>query len=48
MSEPNVNAIHTNTRSRMNVKTITSLGMLTAISYVVMLLSKALPQVSGF
>lgn len=48
MSDPNVNAINTNTRSRMNVKTITSLGMLTAISYVVMILSKALPQVSGF
>ena len=33
---------------RTNVKTITSLAMLTAMAYVVMLLSKALPQVSGF
>ena len=47
MSDPNINAIPVN-RSRMNVCTITSLGMLTAIAYVVMLLSKALPQVSGF
>ena len=47
MSDPNINAIPVN-RSRMNVRTITSLGMLTAIAYVVMLLSKALPQVSGF
>ena len=34
--------------SKTNVKTITSLAMLTAMAYVVMLLSKALPQVSGF
>lgn len=47
MSQPNVNAISMN-RSRMNVKTMTSLAMLTAISYVVMLLSKMLPQVAGF
>lgn len=47
MSDPNVNAIPTS-RSRMDIRTITSLGMLTAIAYVVMLLSKALPQVSGF
>lgn len=47
MSEPNVNAIPT-PRSRTDVKTITSLAMLTAIAYVVMLLCKALPQVSGF
>lgn len=47
MSDPNINAIPVN-RSRMNVRTLTSLGMLTAIAYVVMLLSKALPQVSGF
>lgn len=48
MSEPNVNAIDPNARSRMNVKTITSLGMLTAIAYAVMILSKMLPQISGF
>ena len=35
-------------QSRTNVKTITSLAMLTAMAYVVMLLSKALPQVSNF
>ena len=45
MSESNVNAIRS---TKTNVKTITSLGMLTAIAYAVMLLSKALPQVSGF
>jgi len=33
---------------KSNVKNITSLAMLTAMAYVVMLLSKALPQVSGF
>ena len=48
MSEPNVNAIKTPARSRTDVKTLTSLAMLTAIAYVVMLLSKMLPQVSGF
>ncbi len=48
MSEPNVNAIPTGVRPRTNVKTITSLAMLTAIAYVVMVLSKALPQISGF
>ena len=47
MSDPNINAIPVN-RSRMNVRTLTSLGMLTAIAYVVMMLSTALPQVSGF
>ncbi len=47
MSDPNSNVILV-TKPRTNVKTITSLGMLTAISYVVMLLSKALPQISGF
>ena len=47
MSEPNVNAIPA-ARSRTSVRTITSLAMLTAIAYVVMVLSKALPQVSGF
>ena len=47
MSDPNINAIPTS-RSRMDVRTLSSLGMLTAIAYVVMLLSKALPQVFGF
>ena len=48
MSEPNVNAIRVNTRPRMNVRTVVSLGLLSAIAYVVMLLSKMLPQVYGF
>lgn len=48
MSEPNANTIKTNTASKTNVKTLTSLAMLTAIAYVVMLLSKMLPQVLNF
>ena len=48
MSEPNVDAIKTPVRPRTDVKTLTSLGMLTALAYVVMILSKSLPQVSGF
>ena len=48
MSDPTVNAIKTNTRPRMGVKTMTSLAMLTAVAYVVMYLSKMLPQVLGF
>ena len=47
MSNPNTNAIPA-ARPLTNVRTITSLAMLTAIAYVVMLLSKALPQISGF
>ena len=47
MSEPNA-TIAARTRSRANTQKLTSLGMLTAIAYVVMLISKALPQVSGF
>ena len=47
MSEPHVNAIPT-PRRRTNVRVLTSLAMLTAIAYVVMILSKSLPQVSGF
>ena len=43
MSETNITA-----RPKSNVKTLTSMAMLTAMAYVVMLLSKALPQVSGF
>lgn len=35
-------------QSRMSVKSLTSLSMLTALAYIVMILSKALPQVSGF
>ena len=34
--------------SQSTVKTVTSLAMLTALTYVAMLLSKMLPQVSGF
>ena len=48
MSDPTVNAIKTNARPRMGVKTMTSLAMLTAIAYVVMYLSKLLPQVMNF
>ena len=48
MSEPNANAIKTPSRPATNVRTITSLAMLAAIAYVVLLLSKMLPQVSGF
>ena len=48
MSEPNVNAIKNPTRPATNVRTITSLAMLAAIAYVVMLLSKMLPQVQHF
>lgn len=48
MSEPNVGAIRSRVRPRTSVKTMTSLAMLTAIAYVVMILSKMLPQVSGF
>ena len=48
MSEPTVNAIKPTVRPRMGVKTMTSMAMLTAISYVVMYLSKSLPQVLGF
>lgn len=47
MSEPNVSAIP-GTQSRGNVKSMTSMAMLVALSYVVMILSKALPQISGF
>jgi len=35
-------------RPRVTVKTVTSLAMLTALTYVAMLLSKMLPQVYGF
>ena len=47
MSEPNVNVLPVS-RSRMNLRTLSSLGMLTAVAYVVMYLSKMLPQVAGF
>ena len=47
MSEPNVNAIKSPVRSKTDVRTLTSLAMLTAIAYVVMILSKMLPQVVG-
>ena len=47
MSNPNVDALPVK-RSGVSVKTLTSLAMLTAVSYVVMILSKMLPQISGF
>lgn len=39
---------HATPSSRMDTRKITSLAMLTAIAYVVMLLSKMLPQINGF
>ena len=45
MSNSNVKVV---TRPRSKVKNLTSMAMLTALAYVVMLLSKTLPQVSGF
>ena len=48
MSEPNVSAIKSGARARMSTRSLTTLAMLTAIAYVVMILSKMLPQVSGF
>ena len=48
MSEPNVSAIKSGARARMSTRFLTTLAMLTAIAYVVMVLSKMLPQVSGF
>ena len=48
MSEPNVSAIKNPARPRMTTRSLTTLAMLTAIAYVVMILSKMLPQVSGF
>ena len=47
MSEPHVSVISAPRRST-SIRTMTSLAMLTAIAYVVMILSKSLPQVSGF
>ena len=47
MSEPNITVVSA-PPARMRVKTIASLGMLTAVAYVVMLLSKMLPQVFYF
>lgn len=48
MSEPNVNAIPVARQSRTNVKALTSIAMLTAISYAVMVLSKMIPPLLGF
>lgn len=48
MSELSSNAIRPAARSAWTARTITSLAMLTGIAYVVMLVSKLLPQVSGF
>lgn len=47
MSQPNINAISVN-RSTNRIKTLVTLSMLGAISYVVMLLSKLIPPVIGF
>ena len=46
MSNPNSNAIAA--RPRMTVKTVTSLAMLSALTYLAMLISNLLPKVSGF
>ena len=48
MSEPNVGAIKSGARARMSTRSLTTLAMLTAIAYVVMILSKMLPQVANF
>ncbi len=48
MSDPNTSAIKAKTHSKTDTRKLVSLGMLAAIAYVVMLLSKALPQVLGF
>lgn len=45
--EPNIQP-KTGAAPKMDAKTITSLAMLTALAYIVMIISKALPQVSGF
>ncbi len=47
MSEPNVTVV-SKPRARMRVQIVTSLGMLTAVAYILMLLSKMLPQVYNF
>lgn len=47
MSEPNISAVPAS-HTRMTVKTVTSLGMLTAVAYVMVCLSKLLPQVYEF
>ena len=47
MSNPNTSAIPA-ARPRMTVKTVTSLAMLTALTYIAMLVSNLLPKVSGF
>ena len=48
MSEPNASAIKSGARARMSTRSLTTLAMLTAIAYVVMILSKMLPQVANF
>ncbi len=46
MSDPNVNVL--SAPRRLSIRTTTSLAMITAIAYVVMYLSKGLPQLVGF
>ena len=49
MSEPNATvASKPQAARRVNVKTITSLSMLTALAYIAMYVSKILPQIAGF
>lgn len=45
--EPHIES-KTTAAPQMNARTLTSMAMLTALAYIVMILSKALPQVSGF
>ena len=47
MSEFNANAVPA-PKARVNVKTVTSLAMLSALTYLAMLLSNMLPKFSGF
>ena len=45
MPVPTPSVTRTSARSRIDTKTIVSLAMLTAIAYIVMLLSKLMPSV---
>ena len=46
--EPRITPAAKSAKPLANTRTITSLAMLTALAYIVMIISKALPQVSGF
>ena len=46
--EPRITPAAKSAKPLASTRTITSLAMLTALAYIVMIISKALPQVSGF